>query len=750
VSRSLRHPFGGSRHYLRPEKDRKFRQKKVKQPKMHPNRFSMEAVLDAPDSSAARPGLRLRITGVIVIGLFAVLGLRLWALTVLQAPAAAQAVNANQIRAVQIQPTRGLILDRYGNPLADNQVVEQITLARVAATQYPAVVGRLAALIGETTAQVKATIADPRFSLYKPVPVLTGGASEADQEAILSDILYIKEHQAEFPGVDSVATTQRNYPQTEFPGPAAAGYPASQTLGYVGTINSAELQSRSSQGYVAGDAFGQSGLEYQYESQLRGVPGQQLLEVNPQGQVVGTVKTIPAAAGDDVVTNIDTNLQQVADNALATQILYLRRTDDKTCNNGAGCNPPATGGAVVVMDPQTGAVYAMSSYPTYNPSEWVGGISTAEYAALSDPANNEPLLNRAIDGLYTPGSTFKLNTATAALNLGLWPVNKIYDDTGTFTVPGCQYGSSTCEFHNSEGDGGFGDVDISTALTVSSDDFFYNLGAEFYDQSAQYGQTPIQNQAMQYGLGELTGIDLPGEVQGRVDSAAERAKLHAESPTGFPNTTWYPADNVEMAFGQGATVITPIEQAVAYSTFANGGTRYAPQVAAAIVSPSGTVIKRFTPQITGHVDLPATTDQALLTGFEGVVNNPRGTAYGVPGLATFPGGVAGKTGTADSEIGKEPTAWFIGFGPTADPQYVVVCVIDQAGYGATAAAPVVGSIFSYLAAHPVTAAGIPPGKEVVQNPNPVALPSTTTTTTPHGASSATPTAATTAPTEVGG
>jgi penicillin-binding protein 2 len=255
---------------------------------------------------------------------------------------------------------------------------------------------------------------------------------------------------------------------------------------------------------------------------------------------------------------------------------------------------------------------------------------------------------------------------------------------------------------------------------------------------------------MQYGLGDLTGIDLPGEVQGRVDSAAERAKLHAESPTGFPNTTWYPADNVEMAFGQGATVITPIEQAVAYSTFANGGTRYAPQVAAAIVSPSGTVIKRFTPQITGHVDLPATTDQALLTGFEGVVNNPRGTAYGVPGLATFPGGVAGKTGTADSEIGKEPTAWFIGFGPTADPQYVVVCVIDQAGYGATAAAPVVGSIFSYLAAHPVTAAGIPPGKEVVQNPNPVALPSTTTTTTPHGASSATPTAATTAPTEVGG
>jgi membrane peptidoglycan carboxypeptidase len=163
------------------------------------------------------------------------------------------------------------------------------------------------------------------------------------------------------------------------------------------------------------------------------------------------------------------------------------------------------------------------------------------------------------------------------------------------------------------------------------------------------------------------------------------------------------------------------------------------------------VIKRFTPQVTGHVDLPPTTQQALMTGFVGVVNNPKGTAYGVPGLGTFPGGVAGKTGTADSEIGKEPTAWFVGFGPTADPQYVVVCVIDQAGYGATAAAPVVGSIFSYLAAHPVTAAGVPPAKEVVQNPNPVALPSTTTTTTAtHAASPATPATGTTAPTAVGG
>jgi membrane carboxypeptidase/penicillin-binding protein len=133
--------------------------------------------------------------------------------------------------------------------------------------------------------------------------------------------------------------------------------------------------------------------------------------------------------------------------------------------------------------------------------------------------------------------------------------------------------------------------------------------------------------------------------------------------------------------------------------------------------------------VTGHVNLPPTVYQALLTGFEGVVQNPKGTAYKTPGLIDFPGGVAGKTGTADTEIGKEPTAWFVGFGPEADPQYVVVCVIDQAGYGATAAAPVVGDIFSYLATHPVTAPGIPPVESNIQNPDPVKLPSLTPTTT---------------------
>ncbi len=721
MSRSLRHPIKGSRLYLRPSKPRTTHRKQARQPKLRQSRFSVDAVLDAPDTRAARPGLRLRVTGIIVAGLFALLGLRLWTLQVLQAPAAAHAVSANQIRSVAVEPTRGLILDRYGNPLVNNQVVEQITLSQVAAEQHPEVVGRLAALIGQTTAQIDATMSDRRFSPYKPVPVL--------DKAPLSDILYIKEHQDDFPGVSSVQTTERTYPQLELPGPAQSGYPAAQTLGYVSTINAAELKARQSQGYQAGDAFGQSGLEYQYETELRGVPGRQQLEVDPHGRVVGTLKSTPAGPGDNLVTNIDTNLQQVADSALASQIATLRNSFDKQCNNNAGCYPAATEGAVVVMDPQTGSVYAMSSYPSYNLAEWVGGLSAAQNAQLFGPTSMEPTLNRAIQGTYTPGSTFKLNTATAALNTALISPSFGYYDSGTFKTPDCQYNSTTCVFHDNAGEPTGNTYNVSSALTVSSDDFFYNLGYLFYAKAAQFGQTPIQDQAAAYSLGQLTGIDLPSEVQGRVDSQPERMKLHAANPKAFPNTTWYTGENIEMAFGQGGTYITPIEQAVAYATFANGGTRYAPQVAAALVSPSGSVVKRFAPQVTGHVPMSPANRQALLTGFEGAVNSSDGTAYGVPGLGTFPGGVAGKTGTADTVIGKEPTAWFVGWGPTANPQYVVVCVIDQAGYGATASAPVVGQIFNYLASHPVTAPGIPPSQPVVQSTQPVPLPGPTTTTT---------------------
>ncbi len=198
-------------------------------------------------------------------------------------------------------------------------------------------------------------------------------------------------------------------------------------------------------------------------------------------------------------------------------------------------------------------------------------------------------------------------------------------------------------------------------------------------------------------LSEKTNIDLPDEVQGRVDSPEVRKELHAEAPVDFPHATWYTGDNIEMAFGQGTTAVSPIEMADAYATFANGGTLYQPEVAAAVINPHGDVVVRYAPHILGHVNLPQSVRDPILEGLTGVVSNPKGTAYDPFhsvinfSLANFP--IAGKTGTASNAPGLEPNSWFVGFGPTTHPEYVVLCVIDEGGYGADAAAPVVAEAF---------------------------------------------------------
>ena len=742
MKRSLRHPIAGSKQYLRAERDRFGPRKVAKQPRIHKSRVSVGSMLDAPDSTASRPGLRLRITGLVVIALFAVLGLRLWALQVLQAPAAVHAVSANQIRVVSIPPTRGEILDRSGTPLVNNVVTQQITLSRVAAVQYPEVIGRLAALLGETTATVNQAINNKQYSPYKPVPIATVTGTQ------LSAVLYIKENPDQFPGVSVTQTTERNYPQAEL-GAAVGGYPAAQTLGYVGAISASELKTLASQGYQAGDQVGQSGLEYQYESALQGKPGQQQLEVDAQGQVVGTLKTMPAKSGNDLVTNIDLGLQQVADDALATQIAQVRQTPDPADNNAL---PPAINGSVVVMNPQTGAILAMASDPSYNPSIWTGGISQANLNALTASGAQN---NWAINSQLAPGSTFKLVTATSALQTGLITPNYTFDDTGSFTAPGCS-GGAGCTLKDDIGDTPAGDINVSQAITASSDTFFYNIGAMYWDAKSQYGNEPIQTTAAQYGFGQPTGIDIPNESLGRVDSKTVRDKLHAENPTAFPNDTWYTGDNMELAFGQGGTVITPLQEAVGYSTFANGGTRYAPEVAAGVVSPDGKVVSTIAPKVTGHVTQTPTNYQAMLTGFEGVIASPSGTGYGSFvgsgwNQAAFP--LGGKTGTA-SVNGQEPTSWFVGFGPNPNPQYVVVSEINEGGYGAQASAPVVRKIFDYLAAHPVTPVALPPSTAAMNATGPAALPSTTTTapgstTTTTGAGSTTTDAGSTTTTAPG-
>ncbi|HEY1826785.1 MAG TPA: penicillin-binding protein 2 [Acidimicrobiales bacterium] len=723
MRRSLRHPIRGDRMHPRPPA-RAARNTQwhpdPRKPRLRPRRgVNVSSIVGNPEDEPSRPNLRLRVVGLTVVALFFVLVLRLWTLQVIDSKSYAAAVVRNQVRVVSIQAPRGQIVDRAGTVLVSNTPQQEVLLSQTAAAAHPDIIGKVAALVGQTPKQVKASINNDRYSPYEPIPVALGVSAATVQ--------YLETNQANYPGVSVETVTQRTYPQ--------GGSVGTHLLGYVGDIPGAYLKDHPNDGYTQGSLVGLSGVEYQYEQYLKGVNGRQALSVNANGVVVGTVSKSAPELGDTLVLNLDAGLQAEVENALANQIATDRHTPD---TEDGGKLPPAVNGAAIVLDPQNGQVLAMASWPTYDLDEWVGGISNANYEALNAGCTSNtdttgcPLINYAIEGQYTPGSTFKLITATAALQDGVITANQYYDDTLTYKVPNCTGG--TCNFKDDPGDGG-GEVNMPLALTVSSDSYFYNLGNLFWEQRGTLGPDAIQNVAAEYGEGQITGIDIPGESQGRVDSQAERIKLHNEAPTAFPTTTWYAGDNIEMAFGQGGTVLTPIEQATAYATFANGGTRYAPEVANAIVDPlTGKVIKQFTPVATGHVNLPASISGPILQGLEGVISNPHGTAYSA--FEGFPASwnLAGKTGTATNPGKNEPNSWFVAFGPNPNPQYVVLAVIDQGGYGAQAAAPLVRSIFNYLLTNEVSpSVKIPtpsnPASTAPPKSNPPAGATTTTTST---------------------
>jgi penicillin-binding protein 2 len=722
VKRTLRHPIRGDRRYPKPPRQtrRGTRRSRQRQPRMRPRKSVnvAAALVGSPEEEPSRPSLRLRVVGIAVLVLFGVLVVRLWTLQVIDAKTYAAQVTRNQVRVVTVSPSRGQILDRNDTVMVGSQPQEEILLSRIAAVQNPTVVAKVAALVGQTPQQVQTAVNNDQYGPYEPVPISKGVPADIVQ--------YLQVHQADYPGVSVQTVTQRQYPQ--------GGTTAANVLGYSGAISSTFLAQHPGQGYSQGSQVGQSGIEAEYEQYLKGINGKQVLEVNASGEVAGTLSSTAPQTGDTVVLNIDTGLQKAVEADLASQLASDRQTLDPVDN----LYPAANNGAVIVMNPQNGEILAMASTPTYDLNEWVGGISAANFAALqASGAEN----NNAIQGLYTPGSTFKLITATADLQDGVYNPSQFYADTGKFTVPGCAAGAGAdtgCVLSDDPGDSG-GSYNLPQAIAASSDSYFYNLGALFWEGRATYGDDAIQNVGTQYGEGDITGIDLPDEVQGRMDSLAVRTKLHQEAPKGFPNApTWYTGDNVEMAFGQGQTVLTPIEQAVAYATFANGGTRYQPQVASQVVNPvSGQVVKKLAPVVTGHVSLPPSIYQPILQGLEGVITN--GTAAG--DFQGFPANfvLAGKTGTASNQAGEEPNSWFVAFGPQPTPTYLVLAVIGQGGYGAEAAAPLVRNVFDYLLTNQIGAVKTPKGsnpytQKAPKSKAPATLP-TTTTTSPPGTTS---------------
>ncbi len=611
--------------------------------------------------------LRFRMTalGVGVACLFGALFVRLWYLQVLDSSQYKLAAQHNGVRLVYLPAPRGRILDRNGKVLVDNTVIDVLTVNRANIMKKPSEISLLSTVIGQPAESLKLRILDPRYDPLAPVPVFE---PDADQ------ITFVEEHSSEFPDVQVAQQIVRTYPN---------GTLAAHVLGYVGEINSTELADHKGQGYRPGDNVGKSGVELAYESALRGTPGVRKLEVDSNGNVLGTLDTQPPVQGRDIRLTIDLNVQRLAEESLADGLTTARSTVDLVKNSQFnGKTYPAPAGAVVVLDPRNGQVLALASSPTYDPRAFVNGISTSLYASLNDPANNEPLEDRATSGLYAPGSTFKVVTATAGLQHGLITPTTPFYDKGYIQV-------AQQRFYN-DGHNIYGTLDLTQALTVSSDAYFYTLGADFWENGRSLA---LQDTAKEYGFGAPTGIAIGGEQAGRVPDPTTRRKEYYAYPGVYETPNWYTGDNVNLAVGQGELVVTPLQLANAYATFANGGTLFQPQVALD-TEHGGSLISSITTKAIRDVPLALTEREAMLAGFKGVIASPLGTAHTAFQGWTGPE-LAGKTGTAQV-LNKEPTSVFVAWAPADNPQYLVAVVEEQAGYGAAASAPVARRILEGL------------------------------------------------------
>jgi len=652
------------------------------------------------------PRLRLGVLGVVAIALFVALFARLWYLQVMTSETFTEAAEANRLRVVQVEAPRGRILDRDGTVVVDNRVsivvtVDRVPFADLEDDERERMLGRLAEELTRygtpvTAEQLQARVDDVRYSRYAPVPV----AEDVTEELKI----YVEEHAEEFPAVAVERVAVRRYP---------FGTRAAHVIGYVGEINDEELAEREGKPktYIRGDQIGKTGVERIYEDDLRGMPGQTVYEVDARGNPVRILEDLstPPIPGDDVWLTLDIETQALAEDLLVGALEQARG------RRVASGNRPNRGnaGSVVVTDPRNGEVLAMASYPVYDPSDFVNGISSERYTYLTSEAADRPIFNRAIQGEYAPGSTFKLFSGLAAMVAGLRTIDQTIVDRGSFTLAEC---SGQCTWRNA-GSKPYGVVDLRRAMTVSSDVYFYSIGADFWAARGRLGEEGMQEVVRQYGFDQETGIPLPSEQDGRIPTPQQRREQYDANPGLFLEREWYTGSNVNMAIGQGEVAVTPLQLVNAYATFANGGTRYAPNIALKVTRSGDpqSVKRRFEPRINGTVEIDPSQRQAMVDGLIGVTTSEEGTAY-----ATFDGfphdafPVAGKTGTAQVN-GKADNALFSAFGPAHDPRYAVAVVLEESGYGGTAAAPVARALFDVFAGV-VPMPLIQPGGVLVQPP----------------------------------
>ena len=639
--------------------------------------------------------------------LFALFG-RLFYLQVLDSDRYQDAAISIQSRDIVTPAVRGAITDINGSPLVvdlpglvlfadrttlDRQADKGVSiLSRVATLfklEYSDIYQRTR-LCGELPRENRAGCWNG--TRYQPIPLIGNASQELALKVIENSDLY--------PGILIQSVPIRSYPSLE-------GENAAHVLGYVGSVTDEDLLNPE-KNYYRSEIVGKSGLEVEYNDFLRGTPGVRTFLVNRKEIVTKESKNIQAIAGNNLITNIDSKLQAAAENALESAIFRAR---------GAGYRGDS--GAAVVMEIKTGRVLAMASYPTYDPEIWQRGLTVKQAKDLFSEAKGVPALSRPIQGLFAPASTFKSISVLAAANAG-YSLNARYDCPATVEI-----GTRTFKNFDSKA---AGRIPLDVGIAISCDSLWYQIA---YDEWVRDGGLKPKsnpndhffNAAKAFNIDKVTGIDLPSELKGRLPDRQwkqnwyeqnknfycnyqERAKKEDLTPylieiareNCLDGNKVRAGDAVNFSIGQGDTLVTPLRLAEIYAAIANNGVYFKPQVARAIVDVDGKVLKEFKPVLAGKVEAKQSTWDFLQRSLRMVVT--QGTAAGV--FAGFPVEVSGKTGTAQvfgrnpNGSAKDDTSWFAAYGPTKDPQYVVVMMVSQGGFGASTSGVAARDVFAAL------------------------------------------------------
>jgi penicillin-binding protein 2 len=644
--------------------------------------------------------LRIAMLGGIAFVLFAIIFFRLWYLQVLSGDQYLQQARNNRVRELRVQAPRGNILDRNGNVLVENRAA---TVVELSPESLPAAERDAAATWGQRmTARSKKPKgqrgplipipppATPHLAeRFKSLARVLGMSPRTIQVRVVRSLAtlpyanvtvkvdvdapqrnYLVEHDEGFPGVDVQQRFLRRYPE---------GTLAAQLVGSIGEINRRELKMKRFKGVRQGTVIGQGGLEWAYDQYLRGIDGSTKVNIDALGRPKGVATGRNPVAGRSVQTTLDSDLQRTGEH-------YLRQVIDQ----GTG-----TAGGFVALDPRDGSVLALGSYPTFKPSILSRPLSPSAFERLTSDKYGAPQFNRAISGSYPTGSTFKPITALAAMATGVVQPSDPIDDNGCIKV-----GTAGQEYCNA-GHEALGSVNMVSALSKSSDVYFYTMGQRLNPLGGQ----PLQRWARRLGLGHTTGIDTPGEFGGTVPDRAWRDRLNRREaacrkekhrPCGIADGTnrpWTEGDEVNLAVGQGDLQATPLQMAVAYSTIANDGHRVRPHLGEAVEDAGGRVLQRIEPGASERVKLDPVARQAILDGLHAATVD--GTSADVwKGWPQKRYPVFGKTGTAERPGRPNDQSWYVCFVNDRARPIVVAVTVEDGGWGATAAAPIARTIVS--------------------------------------------------------